>query len=163
MAQSNARSPTYWSRPGIEPASSCILVRFLTTGPNGNSLISFISSRDGSFSLSFFNHWNLIYFIILFLGPYLQHLEIPRLGVELELQLPAHSTARATQNPSRFCDLHNSSWQRRIPNPMREARDQTCILMAVSRDCYLWATIVASEPWIPVRIVTSITPVSFFY
>ena len=32
-----------------------------------------------------------------FLGPLLQHMEVPRLGVKLELQLPAFATAAATQ------------------------------------------------------------------
>ena len=30
---------------------------------------------------------------------------------------------------SRICDLHQSSQQRRILNPLSEARDQTCVLM----------------------------------
>ena len=46
-----------------------------------------------------------------------QHMEIPRLGVELELQLPAYTTATATPDPNRACDLHHNSWQCRIPNP----------------------------------------------
>ena len=41
-------------------------------------------------------------------------MEIPRLGVELELQLTAYVTA--TQDPSCTCDLHHSSWQHWIPN-----------------------------------------------
>ena len=32
-------------------------------------------------------------------------MEIPRLGVELELQLPAYTTATATGDPSFVCDL----------------------------------------------------------
>ena len=32
-----------------------------------------------------------------FLGPYLRHMEVPRLGIESELQLPAYITAMATQ------------------------------------------------------------------
>ena len=35
-------------------------------------------------------------FLFSFLGPHLQHMEVPRLGVELELQLPAYTTATAT-------------------------------------------------------------------
>ena len=31
---------------------------------------------------------------------------------------------------SHVCDLHHSSSQRRIPNPLSKARDQTCNLMA---------------------------------
>ena len=41
----------------------------------------------------------------------LQHMEVPRLGVELELQLLAYTTATATQDPSHTCDLHHSSQQ----------------------------------------------------
>ena len=38
---------------------------------------------------------NIIYFV--FLGPHLWYMEIPRLGVESELQLLACTTATATQ------------------------------------------------------------------
>ena len=52
------------------------------------------------------------------------------LGVELELQLPAYTTttAAAIMGASHICDLHRSSWQRRILNPLSEARGQTCVL-----------------------------------
>ena len=36
------------------------------------------------------------------------HMEVPRLGVELELQLPAYTTATATANLSSIRDLHCS-------------------------------------------------------
>ena len=52
----------------------------------------------------------LCYFIFfVFLGPHLQHMEVPRPGVELELQLPAYTTATTTQDPSHICNLHHSS------------------------------------------------------
>ena len=35
----------------------------------------------------------------------LQHMEVPRLGVESELQLPAYAIATATQDPSHVCNL----------------------------------------------------------
>jgi len=35
-------------------------------------------------------------------------MEVPRLGVELELQLLGYTTARAMRNPSCICDLHHS-------------------------------------------------------
>ena len=46
---------------------------------------------------------------VCFLGPYLKHMEVPRLGVqsELQLQLPAYTTATATQDPIRICDLRH--------------------------------------------------------
>ena len=76
----------------------------------------------------------LFYFILFcFLGPHLQHTEVPRLGVESELQRLVCSTATATQDLSHVFDLHHSSWQPQILNPLSEARDQTCILMAPSQ------------------------------
>ena len=40
------------------------------------------------------------------LGPHLQHMEVPRLRVESELQLLVYATATAPPDPSRVCDLH---------------------------------------------------------
>ena len=64
-------------------------------------------------------------------------MEVPSLGVESELQLLAYTTATATQNPSCFCDLHHSSRQCWIPNPLSKARNQTCILMDTSQIHFL--------------------------
>ena len=36
-------------------------------------------------------------------------MEVPRLGVGLELQLLAYTTATAMKHPSHICDLHHSS------------------------------------------------------
>ena len=60
-------------------------------------------------------------------------MEVPRLRVQSEQQLPAYATATARQELSRICDLHCSSQQCRILNPLSEARDQTHILMDTSR------------------------------
>ena len=67
------------------------------------------------------------------LGLHLQHGEVPRLGVELEVQLRVYTTVTATQDPSCMCGLHHSSWQHWILNPLSETRDQTHILMDTSR------------------------------
>ena len=74
-----------------------------------------------------FLHLFIYLFIYLsaFLGPYLQHMEILRLGVELELQPLVYTTATATPEPSRVFDLHHSSWQCWISSPLSEARDPT--------------------------------------
>ena len=56
-------------------------------------------------------------------------MEVPRLGVKLELQLPASATAKAMPNMSRIYDLRHSFQQRQIRNPLSVARDQTYILM----------------------------------
>ena len=82
----------------------------------------------------------VISFFFSFLGPHSQHTEVPRLGVELELQLPAYTTATATRDPSHICDLHHSSWQCQILKPLSNARGRTHILMDTSRICFCCAT-----------------------
>ena len=54
-------------------------------------------------------------------------------GVQSELQLQAYTTATALPDLSYICDLHHSSWQRQILNPLSKARDGTCILMVPSQ------------------------------
>ena len=58
-----------------------------------------------------------------FLGPHTWHMEVPRLGVKLELQLLTYTTATAMADPSRVYDLRCSSWQHQILNPLSEAWD----------------------------------------
>ena len=73
-------------------------------------------------------------------------MEVPRLETESELQLPAYyATATEIQDLSHVCELHHSSWQHQVFNPLIEARDWTFILMDTSRVVtagagYLWAT-----------------------
>ena len=76
---------------------------------------------------------SFFFFRSVILGSHLRHMEVPRLGVQLELQLSAYTTATATRNPSCVCDLHHSSRQRRILHPLSEARDRTHNLMVPSR------------------------------
>ena len=61
------------------------------------------------------------------------HMEVPRLGVQSELQPPAYTRATAMPDPSHVCDLHPSSRQHRILNPQSKGRDWTCNLMAPSQ------------------------------
>ena len=49
-------------------------------------------------------------------------------------------TVTATWDPSCVCNLHHSSQQYHILNPLREARKWTCILMDASQVCLCWAT-----------------------
>ena len=72
------------------------------------------------------------YFICFFKGLHPQHMQVPRLGAESELQLPTYTTATAARGPSRICDLHRSSRQRQIPDPLSEAREGTRIHMDTS-------------------------------
>ena len=64
------------------------------------------------------------------------HMEIPGLGVESELSellSLAYARATATRDPSHVCDLHHSSRQRQIVNPLSKGRDRTRDLMVPSR------------------------------
>ena len=75
----------------------------------------------------------LFIYLFLFLRLYLQYMEVPRLGIRLELQLLSYTPASATQiQASRICDLHHSSLQWWILNPLSEARGHTHVLMDTS-------------------------------
>ena len=78
-----------------------------------------------------------IFIYLVFLGPHMSHMVVPRLGVKLELQLLAYATATAMWDPSCICDLHHNSLQLWMINPLNEAWDQTLILMDTSRVHYL--------------------------
>ena len=63
-------------------------------------------------------------------------MEVPRPGVESELQLPAYTTATAMPELSCICDLHHSLWQCQILNLLSKARDQTLKLMGAMLGSY---------------------------
>ena len=55
-------------------------------------------------------HFNdLLMTFFFFLGPHLWHMEVPKIGIKSELQLPAYAAAIAMQDPSCVCDVHHSS------------------------------------------------------
>ena len=60
----------------------------VSTGPN----------RNGLFSTILFSFLFLFFFSFCFLEPHLQHMDIPSLGVKLEPQMLAYTTATATQD-----------------------------------------------------------------
>ena len=60
-------------------------------------------------------------------------MEFLRLGVELELQPLAYTTATTAQDLSRIYDLHHNTQPRQILNPLSEPRDQTCVLVDASQ------------------------------
>ena len=68
-------------------------------------------------------------------------MEVSRLGVELELPLPAYIIATTMPDLSHICKLYHSSWQCWIFNPLSEARGWTWILIGTSQVHYCWATI----------------------
>ena len=59
------------------------------------------------------------FFSFFFIVLHLHHMEVPRLGVESELQPPAY----AKPDLSNIYDLHHSSSQHRILNALNEARN----------------------------------------
>ena len=67
-------------------------------------------------------------------------MEVPRLGVESELQLPTYAAVTAMPDLSQICNLHHSSWQHCILDPLRKARDRTCVLMDTTQVLYHQAT-----------------------
>ena len=50
-------------------------------------------------------------------------MEVPRLGVKVELELLACTTATAMPDLSYICNLHGSLWQCWVLNPLSGARD----------------------------------------
>ena len=83
----------------------------------------------------FIQYFFFLLVFLTFLGPIPRHMEIPRLGVKSGLQPPAYARATATRDPSRVCNLHHRSRQRRILNPLSKGRDRTRNLMVSSRIC----------------------------
>lgn len=98
----------------------------------------------------------LSFFFFFFLGPHLQHMEVPRLWVDSELQLPATATATATVDLSFVCDLHHSSRQHQILNPLSQAGDRTCILMDSGQIHFCGATAGTPIFWFRVGYLTGI-------
>ena len=70
-----------------------------------------------------------LFFLFLFLGLHVQHVEFPRLEVELELQQLACAIATATWDLRCIWDLHCIFQWHRILNPLSEARDRPRTLM----------------------------------
>ena len=64
------------------------------------------------------------------------HIEVPRLGVQLELQLLAYTTDTEMWDPSHVCDLYHSLGKHWILNPLSEAMDLTHVLMDTSQVHY---------------------------
>ena len=109
------------------------LVGFVSATPQRELLLS---ERWASDFTSFAPISWLALLLLVFSGLRLRHMEVPRLGVKLELQLPAYTTATATGDPSPVFDLRHSSWQRRIPDPLSEAGGWIWVLMDTSQVHY---------------------------
>ena len=66
-------------------------------------------------------------------------MEVPRLGIELELQLPA--TAMAMPDLSCICDLYHSSQQCQILNPLDWDQGLDHMLMDINQVCFCQTTV----------------------
>ena len=121
-SHSDAGSLTHWAKPGI----------------------NLCPHRDNTGSLTL-GH---TFFFLIFLELHPWHMEVPRLGVKSELHLPAYTTATIMPDLNHVCDLHHSSQQYRLLNPLSKARDQTHILMDTRQVCYRWATMGTPRGWV---------------
>ena len=111
-------SATWRVRFGVGGSHTCDLRKFPGQGLNlsHSRILHRSNGKNSCLMISFFN-------LFFFSGPYLQHMELPRLELESELQPPAYTTTTATPDPSHVCNLHHSSWQHQNLNPLSEARD----------------------------------------
>ena len=73
------------------------------------------------------------FFFFVFLGPYLQHMEFPRVVAQSELWMPAYARVTAMPDPSHVCDSHHSSRQHQILNLLSEAGDRIRVLVDASQ------------------------------
>ena len=73
---------------------------------------------------NFIKNVNVQFFVGVFLGPHPQHVEVPWLGVKLELQPPANTRAIAMWDLSSVCNLHHNSHQHWILNPLSKAMER---------------------------------------
>ena len=90
-------------------------------------------------------------------------MKVSRLGVKAELQLPAYTTAIATQDPSRVCNLtiaqgNIGSFNQLSKVRNRTGRDQIGILMDTSRAHYRRATMRTSCSQLLNLCITEGTP-----
>ena len=90
-------------------------------------------------------------------------MEVPRLGIESELQLPAYTTATAMPDQSHVCGLNHSSQQRRILNSLSKTRDGTRSLMVLSRIHFCCATMGTPVTPFEIKAECSLEGLLFFF
>ena len=103
----------------------CLMVSISTTKKEYTGNINCLLQRENirkEHMVCFLLKWvfgYITFFFFCLLGPHPWHMEAPRLGAELELQLLAYATATAAGDPSHIYNLYHSSRQRRIFNTER--------------------------------------------
>jgi len=96
----------------------------------------FVMTKDGREKLEIYcckTLFSFLSFSFCFFELCLWAMEVSRLGIKSELQLPAYTTATAMWDLSCVCNLHHSSRKCWILNPLSEARDRICILIDTSQ------------------------------
>ena len=83
-----------------------------------------------SSSICFFVCFLVLFFVSL--GPHMQHMDVPRLGVQFEPQPGLHQSHRSMGSEPR---LQPTPQQHQILNTLSKARDQTHALMGTSQVC----------------------------
>ena len=120
VTHGNAGSLIHWVKPGIELASSGILVRF-TTSESPREL------QELHFGLTFVS--SIRFSPTLFFGVLTS--SCPRPFVE-------QTVCQWTVSANWICDLHHCSWQCQILNPLSKARDQTQVPVDTRHVHYCW-------------------------
>ena len=125
------------------PRQLALLHNLLRSFPGiiGNCPLFLAGEHQGKGKSLQVGRWQVLFCFVLFLGLHPWSMEVSSLGVELELQLPAYTTATAMPDPSHICDLYHSSQPHQIPTPLSKARDWTHILMDTSWIRFCCATI----------------------
>ena len=67
-------------------------------------------------------------------------MEVLRIGVESELQLPVYTSTTVIPDLSCVWNLYHSSWQRWILNPLSKASDPTRVPMDTGQICFHYGT-----------------------
>ena len=103
--------------------SKCRLLPVSPKSPSYTLLV--ISPKVTTILTSITIDWLYLLFLCVFafLGLHPRHMLVPRVGVKSEVQLPAYATTTATWDLNRVCDLHHSSRQQQILDPLSKARN----------------------------------------
>ena len=98
-----------------------VFIAFSNVSKDSKNVMNFafmVTNKNGNL----INTIYLFIYLLIFSGLHWQwYMEVSQLGVESDLQLPAYTTATAMWDPSHVCNLHHSSWQRQILNPLSKA------------------------------------------